>query len=271
MFKQLNMLQQKYKYSVILLRELVITDFKLRYQGSTLGYLWSALKPLALFTILYIVFVKFLPLGNSIENFALYLLIGIVFWNFFSEITNGSVGAIVSRDELIRKINFPKYVILLSTTMSALINLGINLCVVAVFAIFMNIRPSLEILWMIPLTLELFVLSLGIGFFLSAFYVKFRDINYVWEVIMQGAFYATPIIYPLSIIPTKFAAILVLNPVAQVLQDIRYVAVTHQSETIYSLYGNWYMYLVPLSMTLVIFVFGSWYFKKHSKYFAEEV
>lgn len=271
MFKYLNILQQRYFYSTVLLRELVITDFKLRYQNSVLGYFWSALKPLALFFILYIVFVKFLPVGKDIEFFPLYLLLGIVLWNFFAEITNGSVGAIVGRGDLIRKINFPKYVIVLSTTLSALINLLINLVVVAVFAAFMGLKPHWEMLWIIPLIGQLFILALGIGFFLSALYVKFRDTNYVWEVIMQAAFYATPIIYPLSIIPEHYAKIIILSPAAQILQDARYSVVTHQSQTMSTLYGEWWIHALPVLLTFVIFIFGALYFKKNSKNFAEEV
>lgn len=100
-------LSERYRYPSILLRQLVVTDFKLRYQGSTLGYLWSLLRPLALFVILYIVFAKFLKIGDSIPNYPVYLLVGIVIWNYFAEVTGGSVGAIVGRGDLIRKINFP--------------------------------------------------------------------------------------------------------------------------------------------------------------------
>ena len=120
----------------ILLRELVITDFKLRYQGSVLGYLWSLLKPLMLFAIMYVVFVHFLRFGKNIEHFAVAMLLGIVMWTFFTEATGQGMQAIVSRGDLIRKINFPKYIIVVSGTISALINLTLNLVVVFVFIIF---------------------------------------------------------------------------------------------------------------------------------------
>ena len=111
----------------ILLRELVITDFKLRYQGSILGYVWSLLKPLMLFAIMYVVFIHFLRFGNGIPHFAVALLLGIVMWTFFIEATNQGMQAIVLRGDLIRKINFPKYIIVISGTISALINLIFNL------------------------------------------------------------------------------------------------------------------------------------------------
>ena len=102
----------------ILLRELVVTDFKLRYQGSALGYMWSILKPLFLFAILYLVFDKFLSLGRAIEHFPVYLLLGIVKWNFFAEATSLGLQSIVGRGDLIRKVNFPKYIIVISGTIS---------------------------------------------------------------------------------------------------------------------------------------------------------
>src|SRR4030042_6585150 len=129
-------LQQRYRYSVILLKQLVKTDFKLRYQNSVLGYLWSLLKPLALFTILYIIFAKFLRIGDEVPNFAIYLLLGIVLWSFFAEITVGSVTLIVAKGDLLRKLNFPRYNIILAGSLSALINLFLNLLVVSVFMIF---------------------------------------------------------------------------------------------------------------------------------------
>lgn len=265
-------LLQRYRYSLILLRELVITDFKLRYQGSFLGYIWSLLRPLALFVILYFVFVKFLRFGGDLPHFPVYLLLGIVIWNYFSEVTNGGVGSIVGRGDVLRKINFPKYVVVLSGSFSALINLGINLLVVFAFMIFTGADPHTQALLFVPLLIaELFIFSIALAFFLSALFVRFRDINYIWEVIMQGAFYATPIIYPLDLIPVKVATILILNPVAQIIQDLRYLLITDQSQTIGMLYGNELMRLVPVGLTLVLAMGAAYYFKKRSPHFAEDI
>lgn len=116
MTKQISRISERYRYSIILLKELVITEFKLRYQGSILGYFWSLLKPLFLFVILYFVFVHFLRVGSDVPNWPIALLFGIVLWNFFSEITSNGVGAIVGRGDIIRKINFPKYVIVMASS-----------------------------------------------------------------------------------------------------------------------------------------------------------
>ena len=118
------------KENKALLFELVRTDFKLRYQGSALGYLWSLLKPLLLFIILYVVFVSFLKIGKDIEHFPVYLLLGIVLWNFFTEMTVQSLGSVVARGDLIRKIRIPRWMIVFSTSISATINLVLSLVVV---------------------------------------------------------------------------------------------------------------------------------------------
>jgi ABC-2 type transport system permease protein len=264
-------LKQRYRYSVILLRELVRTDFKIRYQSSLLGYVWSLLRPLLIFVILYLVFTKFLKVGTGIAHYPVYLLLGILLWNFFVEVTMGGVTAVVGKGDLLRKINFPKYVIILSVTLSALINLSLTSIVIAIFMIIGHVGISWHALLLIPLIMELVIFSVAVAFFLSAAYVKYRDVSYIWEVIIQGAFYATPILYPLSRIPHFAAKFLILNPLAQIIQDSRYVLVTHQTETIASVYGGDYLiWAIPLSVVLVAAVIGSTYFRKRSKFFAEE-
>lgn len=266
---------QKYRYSLILLKELVITEFKLRYQGSVLGYLWSLLRPLFLFVILYFVFIYFLRIGSDIPHWPVALLLGIVLWNFFSEVTNNGVTAIVNRGDVIRKINFPKYVIVLAGSVSAFINLLLNLVVIGIF---MAIN-GVDIHWIALLSpvyiIELFAFALGLAFILSAVFVSLRDMNYIWEIIMQGLFYASAIIYPVSMVidkSPKIAELLLLNPVAQSIQDIRYVLISEQNPTLYSLSGgNLWWSLVPVGIVVATLVIGGLFFKKKSPNFAENV
>lgn len=270
----LKKIKSRYRYSVILLRQMVITDFKLRYQGSALGYVWSLLRPLFLFVILYVVFVKFMRLGTGVPHFPVYLLLGIVLWNFFAEITSTCVSAIVSRGDLIRKLNFPKYVIIISTAVSALINLVLNSIVIGVFMAINHVSLTWHIVWVPFFILELFVFALSLGFILSAIYVKLRDINYIWEVILQALFYATPIIYPLSMVSDRWpwaAKALLLSPIAQSIQDIRHLAITPQTETLNSLVHHWYITAVPFVVVVAVLVFAVVLFKKLSPHFAEEV
>jgi ABC-2 type transport system permease protein len=260
------------KQNRALLAELVRTDFKLRYQGSILGYAWSLLRPLLMFVILYIVFVKVFPLGKGIPHYPVYLLLGIILWNFFGEMTSQSLTSIVSRGDLIRKIRIPRWIIVFSSSISALINFGLNLIVVAIFILLNHVTLSWNALWFPLILVEIYILALGASLFLAAAFVKFRDITYIWEVILQAAFYLTPIIYPVSRIASiTFQKLLLLNPMSQAIQDARYVLITPQSTTAQSVFhGGWYAYL-PIGIVVVIAVAGVLYFKKESKLFAENI
>lgn len=264
----------KYRYSIILLKELVRTDFKLRYQSSFLGYIWSLLRPLFMFAILYLIFGVVFNAGASVPHYPAYLLLGILLWNYFAEVTNNGVTAIVSKGDLMRKLNFPKYVIVLAGSISALINLVINFAVLGIFLVIGGIDLHWSSL-LLPLALvQLFAFSIGVAFLLSALYVRFRDIGYIWEILMQAAFYLTPILYPITFVieRSEFAAkLLMLNPMAQIIQDSRYLLVTHETLTFEQIFGDGWYRLVPLGMTVVFAVTAAWYFKRQSPKFAEEV
>lgn len=267
-------LYKKYRYSLILLRELIITDFKLRYQGSVLGYSWSLLRPLFLFVIIYVVFVYFLEIGKDIPHWPVAMLFGIVLWNFFSEVTNNGLKAIVSQGGLIRKINFPKYIIIIAGTMSAFINLLLNMVIVVVFMVFSGVELS----WVMALTplyvTELFVFGLGIAFLLSAVYVKFRDVQYIWEIIMQGLFYASAIIFPISKVvqlDPKLAEFLLMNPISQSIQDARHVFISQNLPNLVTISGNVWLAIIPIVIVVAVFILGAWYFHKKSPNFAENV
>ena len=265
-------LRNRYRYSAILLKQLVKTDFKLRYQGSVLGYAWSLLRPLLLFVILYFVFVRMLKFGNKIEHFPVYLLLGIVIWNFFQEMTARSLTSIVERGDLLRKLSIPRWVIIISSSLSALINLLLNLVVVVVLMMFNHVDLLKTTLWLPLILLEVYIFALGLSLFLSAAYVKFRDVSYIWEVILQAAFYLTPIIYPLTLITnTTFQKLMLLNPMAQAIQDARYSSVSHKATIGYHLFQNKIYTAIPLVIVALVFFSGFTYFKSHAKYFAEEI
>jgi ABC-2 type transport system permease protein len=262
------------KQNRALLSELVRTDFKLRYQGSVLGYAWSLLRPLFMFVILYAVFVKVLKSGGGIPHFPVYLLLGIVIWNFFLEMTTQSLGSIVGRGDLIRKIRIPRWMIVFSSSISALINLGLNLIVVAVFMAW-NQVPLLDTIALLPIVLlEVYIFALGLSLFLAAAFVKLRDINYIWEVILQAGFYITPILYALTIIHNETAQkLMLLNPMAQAIQDARYAAITHSplNLTTWRMFDGGWLALVPLAIVIAVLIVGVWYFRSQSKYFAENI
>ena len=265
-----------YKGNHVLLRELTKTDFKLRYQGSALGYLWALLRPLMMFAILYIVFAKLLKFGGDIPHYPVYLLVGTTFWSFFTECTSQGIQAIVNRGDLIRKVCFPKYIVVVSSTLTAVINVLINLIVIAVFALIDGITPTWTWFLVPVLLFELHCFSLGIAFLLGAINVKYRDITSIWDVCIQALFYAVPIIYPIAMVATSSVAaakVILLNPIAQVIQDLRYCIVTKETITTWSFVGEEHFIwkFVPIILVIFMLSLGSWYFRKKSKKFAEEI
>ncbi|PIP31008.1 LPS ABC transporter [bacterium (Candidatus Howlettbacteria) CG23_combo_of_CG06-09_8_20_14_all_37_9] len=255
---------------ISLIKELALTDFKLKYQGSVLGYLWSLVKPLMLFLVLYVVFTRFLKIGGSIEYYPTYLLLGVVMWGFFTEITATSLDAIVCRGDLIRKIYFPRIVLVISRGITSFITFILNLLVVLIFILIIGIPLHLKALLFPLVILELFILSIGIALILSSLFVKFRDLAHIWEVVLQALFYATPILYPLSLVPSKIAKFLMLNPVAQIIQDVRYLLITDQTSTAYRVLGS-KLFIIPYLIPFVVFVFGYHLFMKSASKFAEEI
>lgn len=255
-----------------LLREMVRTDFKLRYQGSVLGYLWSLLRPLMLSGTLYLVFSQILRIGDTVPHYGSYLLLGIMCWTFFTEVTTGSITAVVAKGDLIRKIAIPRYLTVVSASFSAVINFLLNFFVLGVIMAITGVDIQIHLLILIPLLIiELYILALSIAFFLSALYVKYRDIAFIWEVLTQMMFYLIPILYPLSLLTdrTEWAEFLMLNPVAQIFQDVRYILITDTQPTTWSLFGIHTLWVFVMLFVIAIY---SWYFfKKESKLFAENV
>ena len=274
-------LKERYRESLIILRELVKTDFLLRYQGSFLGIAWSVLKPLMLFCVMYVVFVKFLRFSDGTDTFPLVLLLGISMWNFFTESTTMGLCSISTRGDLLRKINFPKYIIVVSATINALICMSINLGVVIVACILSGVQFTVNVFWLPINLVQLYLLSLGVALLLSTLNVYFRDAQHIWEVVLQGLFYATPIIYPLSMVEQKLGEVapgvgllieklMLLNTAAQIIQDIRHNLIAPATTpTIWTLSDNIFFQMIPIALTFAMLLWGVHVFRKYSPKFAE--
>jgi ABC-2 type transport system permease protein len=252
-----------------MIREIAVTDFKLKYQGSVLGYVWSFAKPLMLFAILYFVFTRVFKLGGSVPHYGHYLLLGIVLWSYFVDTTVMAMVSVVDRGDLIRKVYFPRIVIPVAASISALITLVLNLVVLMVFIAVGHVGFQVTSPLLIPLLLELYVLSLGCSLLLAALYVRFRDFRHIWEVFLQMFFYASPIIYPLAI-AGHYAKFMVLSPIAQVIEDARKVMITPETKSAVDLLPS-PVFLVPYLIPVVILVIGYWYFEATAAKFAEEL
>ena len=250
---------------------LVANDFKLRFFGSALGYLWSLMRPLMLFGVLYFVFTEVVRFGAGVDHYPVYLLAAIVLFTFFSETTSRGVTSLVERETLLRKIRFPRMVVPLSVALHALFNLGLNLIVVFVFVFASGIEVRWSWLMMIPLVLVLVVLSTGFAMLLSALFVRYRDVQPIWEVILQILFYASPVIYVTASLPDSIEREAMASPITAVLTEMRHVLIDPNAPTAAEAIGGGARLLIPLGLTLAVFALGAWVFAREAPRIAEDL
>lgn len=259
---------KKHKYTE-LVKELALTGFKLKYHGSMFGYLWSLMKPLLLFIVLYLVFNNVFKLGRAIPNYPIYLLIGITMWGFFMETTMMCMGVIVGSGDLIRKVYFPRIVLPIATSLTSFITLILNLVIVFGFMLVLKVPVNFDLFALPFILIEYYIFTLGVSLFLSAVFVKFRDIGPIWEVFGQMLFYGTPILYSLTVVPEKLVKIMMLSPIAQILQGARAAILPTEVITAQNILGQFSF--LPLLIVLVVFMLGYFVFQKMTAKFAEEV
>ena len=257
-----------------LVRTLAVTDWKLRFFGSALGYVWSLLRPLLLFGILYGVFSQIVPIGEGVEFYPVLLLVGVVIFNYFGEVTGGAVSSMVDRETLVRKIAFPRMVIPLSVAMTASLNLLLNLVVVAGFVLASGI--GFRWTWLLlPLPLlALGLLATGIGMLLAALYVPFRDVRPIWEVVLQGLFYATPVIYPIELLAERnatLAQIAMANPLAAIIQETRHLLLGPSAPSAIEAVGGGAAVLWPASILVACALVGFYVFNRMAPQAAEQL
>jgi ABC-2 type transport system permease protein len=250
---------------------LAATDFKLRFFGSALGYLWTLMRPLMLFGVLYFVFTEVVRFGAGVENYAVYLLTSIVVFTFFSETTSRGVTSLVERENLLRKIRFPRLVIPLSVALNALFNLGMNLIVVFVFVFASGIEPRADWLQLLLLVAVMIVFSTGVTMLLSALYVRYRDMDPIWEVSLQLLFYGSPILYTVGQMPQDVQELEVLNPIAVVLTQMRHAVIDPEAPTAATVFGGELRLLAPLAIVAAVFALGAWVFAREAPRIAENL
>jgi ABC-2 type transport system permease protein len=254
---------------------LAVTDFRLKFFGSVLGYLWQLMRPLLLFGVLYTVFTLLLKVQGSEPYYPVALLLGIVLFSFFSEATAGSVRSIVNREGLVRKIEFPRLAVPLATVLTAIFNLSLNLVPVFVFLLIAGDTPRWSWLEFPVLIALLSALALGIAMMLSALFVRYRDVEPIWDVVLQVMFYASPILYTLSLVRDKASEsvvrLLLANPFAAILQQSRHALVHPDYESTAAGMGSTAWLLVPLAIIVVAVVLGYRIFSRAAPRIAEEL
>jgi ABC-2 type transport system permease protein len=249
---------------------LATTDFKLKYFGSALGYLWSLVRPMLFFGVIYVMFTLVFNAGKGVPHYPVYLLSSIMLFTFFGETTSNCVGCLLAREGLLRKIRFPRLAIPAAVSLTALFTLCTNFIAVLIFAAAEGISPKVSWLELPLLILLLATLAIGTGMLLSVLYVRFRDIQPIWEVISQVLFYGSPIIY----VAAKYkdvVRIAMCNPIAAILTQMRHAFIDPRAHDAATYIGGAVRLLIPLAIIVSAFALGLWFFSREAPRIAERL
>jgi ABC-2 type transport system permease protein len=250
---------------------MAVTDWQLRFYGSFFGYLWSLARPFALFGVIYVVFAEFAQLGDDVPYYPVYILFALVLFQFFTEITNTSVQSLVARENLLRKVRFPRLAVPLSIALTALFNLGMTLIAVAIFAVASGVTPTWGWLELPLLVAILLVFALGLGMMLSVLFVRYRDVQPIWDVVSQALFYASPVLYVATMVPEEFQRAYLANPIAAVLTAMRHAVIDPSARPVWEAIGGTERLLVPGGIVVAAFALGWWMFKREAPRIAENL
>jgi ABC-2 type transport system permease protein len=252
---------------------LAVTEFKLRFFGSVLGYLWTLVRPLMVFGVLYAVFSQVFRFG-AVRYYPAVLLTGVMVYEFFSEATSNAVQSVVNRENLVRKIHFPRLAIPLSVTLTASFNLGLNSIVLVFFMAISGVQLHWTWIGLIPIFAVLLAFTTGLAMLLSALFVQFRDISPIWEVTLRVLFYVTPIIYPIEKLAERaphVAHVVMCNPLAVVIQQTRHWVIDPGAPSAAQAIGGRALLLIPLGIVAVTFALGFWVFNRAAPEIAERL
>lgn len=239
-----------------------ITDLRIRYRNSVLGILWSFIEPLLLLGVLFLVFSTMFKF--EIENFPIYLLSGIITWNFFKNGTSLALESLTNRSSLITQIYFPRSIPALSAGVTASIMLLVEIVILVMFMVVLGFIPPLTILYLIPVYLLTFFLIVGISLPLSVLNVKYKDVQFIWTVILQAGFFLTPIFYQFSMLPESVRNILQFSPMVQIVTMVHHVVLYGTFPTINSI-------LYSIASVSVIVLIGYFIFRKLQARIVEEI
>jgi lipopolysaccharide transport system permease protein len=245
-----------------LIRILAISDLKIKYESSILGFAWSLLNPLLMMLVLYLVFYNVFKMQQ--QNFALYLLIGIVSWRFMANGTSAAMSAIVGKSSLVTKVYIPRKVLVLSSVLSSFICSLLEFMVLIPLLLLLGIGLSPYILVFPVIHIIYFFMIYGISLILAALFVYFRDLNQIWDVLLQIGFFLAPIVYPLSTVPSVYMRYYMLNPITVLIQLYRDALLYHRMPLTTDL-------AFAFASGIALMLLGSAIFKRLERRFAEEI
>ena len=250
---------------------LSVTEFKLNYFGTAFGYLWSLMRPLLLFGVLFVVFTQILRFGGSIPHYAQGLLLCIMLYSLFSDVTTRAVGSVVAGENIVRKTQFPRLVIPLSVVLTGLFNLCLSLVAVLIFITASGIEPRVSWLALPLIVAAIALLTTGTSLLLSALFVRFRDIGQIWSVAVLAILYGSPILYPVEKVPHSLRFLLLVNPFYPILGEARRLIVDPTQPSVTAAAGSAFGWIGPAIVLVAVCGFGLWAFIRMAPRVAEEL
>jgi ABC-2 type transport system permease protein len=260
-----------WRHFLYVTRALTATEFKLRYFGSVLGYFWTLLRPLMLFGVLYLVFTHIVRFGDRVPHYPVVLLAGIVVFNFFSEATSGGLGSLVARENLLRKVAFPRASVPISVSLTAAANLSLGIVVVYFFAVIDGVTPSGTWLLFLGAVLAVVALATAMSLLLAVLYIRYRDVQPIWEVALQLLFWGSPIIYTIESVPGSVRELVMLSPLAVAIQQGRHWLVESSTDSAGEAIGGAVRLLVPLAIFLAVVALSWWSYRRAEGSMAEDL
>ena len=245
-----------------LIYELSWLDFKLKYYGSVLGILWSLIKPFMMLGILYVVFFYFLKVG--IPDYQVYLLLGIVIWNFFADATIDSTNNMAAKANLLQKTNLPPFAVIVSSVIQSFWTFAITLGIFFIFFLVLGFHFTWSAIVIPLLVLFLALLVFGVALAIAPLYMRFRDFRHIWEIFLQMLFWITPIVYQYTNVPEKYLRWYLLNPVARIVIDAR-------NALLYNHFPEAKQLLITAAIVVAVCAAGIAIFKKYSRTFVEQL
>lgn len=260
-----------WRRSMDLLYLIAVNDFKKTYFDTVLGYIWSLFRPLILFAVLLFVFTQIFRIGSEVEHYPVMLLFNIVVFTFFQEATIASVTSVVAQEGVVRKTQFPRLVIPLAVVLTALFNFGVNLIVVLVFLLASGV--SVEWTWLLfPFVITVLgVITVAVSLLVSSLFVRFRDVGIIWGVLATALFYATPVLYPIEIVPERFHDIILANPLTPIFIELRHLVIDNSAPTALDAASGWLGLLPAFIITVVLCLVAVRVFSREAPRIAEEL
>jgi len=257
----LNYLKDIFKFKDLIIN-LTTKELKLKYKSSVVGFLWSFLHPLMMIIIYSLAFKIILKI--PIENFAVFVFIGLLPWTFIQSSLSQCTTSIINNQNLVKKVYFPRVIIPLSVILSNFVTLLINFIILFGALFFYKIELNYSLIMLPVILIMTLLMVIGLSVFLSSLTVKFRDMSHLVDVIFMAWFYLTPIIYSSAMVPEPYKSYILANPMTGIIELYREVLLHGRIPLISDL-------LLPLAYSVVVFILGMWFFYKRENKLAEEL